>query len=170
MNGTVASPGVSSLWMRVVFGRSPRRTLIRLITLVSISFVLFRFVLIPIRVSGLSMLPTYSEGRISFVNHMAYRWKRPQRGDVVALRLPYENNVVLLKRIVGLPGERVRVADGRVFINGHLLAEPYAKKTDGLSFREVELAPGECFVVGDNRRISVLGPVPERFILGKVLF
>src|SRR5258706_6563553 len=121
MNEALADKNEPPLWMRVVFGRYPKRTLIRLTCLVVTTFVLFRFVLIPIRVSGFSMLPTYKEGRVSVVNHLAYRWKRPQRGDVVAVRLPEENNIVLLKRIVGLPGERVRLDHGRVLINGKLL-------------------------------------------------
>ena len=158
------------MWMKVVFGRNPKRTLVRLICLITVSFVLFRFVLIPIRVSGLSMLPNYNEGKVSVVNHMAYRWKKPQRGDVVAIRIPEEHNIVLLKRIVGLPGERVYVDEGRVFINGTPLDEPYARTKDGISRNEVKLGPDECFVVGDNRHISVLGPVSERYILGKVLF
>jgi len=62
--------------MKVVFGRNPKRTLVRLICLITVSFVLFRFVLIPIRVSGLSMLPNYNEGKVSVVNHMAYRKKK----------------------------------------------------------------------------------------------
>ena len=156
--------------MRLVFGRNPKLTLVRLVCIVSVSFVLFRFVLIPIRVSGFSMFPTYKEGKVNVVNHLAYRWKKPQRGDVVALRIPEENNIVLLKRIVGLPGERVQVVDGKVFIDGEPLDEPYARTKDGLSRREVTLGPDECFVVGDNRRISVLGPISERYILGKVLF
>jgi len=170
MNEAMANTSAPPLWMRVVFGRNPKRTLVRLTCLIVITFVLFRFVLIPIRVSGLSMYPTYNEGRVSVVNHLAYRWKKPQRGDVVALRLPDENNVVLLKRIVGLPGERVRLENGKVYINGQLLDEPYAKVKEGVSNREVHLASDECFVVGDNRRISVTMKIPERNILGKLLF
>jgi signal peptidase I len=157
--------------MRVVFGRDPRRTFIRLLCTVAGTVILFRFLFIPIRVSGLSMYPTYREGKVNFVNHLAYRFKKPQRGDVVAVRIPGDDHAVLLKRIVGLPGERIAVWKGRVWINGELLAEPYAKNLQGASSRrELLLADDECFVIGDNRRISILGVVNERHILGKVMF
>ena len=172
MNGTTTSVD-SPLWRRLVFGRRPKRTLLRLSCLVVTTLLVFPFVLIPIRVSGLSMYPTYRDGRINLVNHLAYRWKKPQRGDVIAFRLPEEGNVVLLKRIVALPGERVRMREGRVYIAGELLPEPY------LNIKGIKSAPptgeftleeDEYFVTGDNRGHSILKRIPEHYILGKVLF
>ncbi len=161
----------------MIFGRNPKRTLIRLVCLVTLSIVLFRFVLIPIRVSGLSMAPTYKDGKVSLVNHLAYRWKKPQRGDVVAFWY-VPDRVVLLKRIVGLPGERVQILQGHVYVNGQMLEEPYARlqnksllgpspppRTDPIT-----LKPGEYYFIGDNRPISVYGMVRESLILGKVIF
>lgn len=173
MNGAITSAGHPvPLWMRMVFGRNPKRTLVRLGCVVLTTVVIFRFVLIPIRVSGLSMHPTYRDGRVNLVNHQAYRWKKPQRGDVIAFRVPEEGDVVLLKRIVGLPGERVRVINGRAFINGQPLVEPYARVDKGgfSTGRDIRLHKDEFFVMGDNRRISVIRTVPEHYILGKVLF
>lgn len=169
MNGAVTNP--SPLWMKVVFGRNPKRTLLRLTCMVGITFVLFRFVLIPIRVSGFSMTPTYRDGRINLVNHLAYRWKRPQRGDVIAFRYVPEN-VVLLKRIVGLPGERVHVFRGKVAVNGQILQEPYAniKSATPVSRESVTLDQDEYFVIGDNRNNTFSATVRDRDILGKVLF
>jgi signal peptidase I len=169
MNGTAAAEA-PPFWFRVLFGRRPKRTLVRLACLVFTSFVLFRFILIPIRVSGFSMVPTYRDGKVTVVNHQAYRWAKPKRGDVVAFRWP-EEGVVLLKRIVGLPGERVRVIDGHAFINGQKLEEPYARAgKNARNSPEYHLGRDEYFVVGDNRFISVFGPIPARYILGKVLF
>jgi signal peptidase I len=155
-----------------MFGRNPKRTLIRLCCLVILSVVVFRFILIPIRVSGFSMTPTYQNGKVTLVNLQAYRWSRPKRGDVIALRDPEEGNVLLLKRIIGLPGERVRVADGRAYINGRLLSEPYAKagKHARTTASEYHLGDDEYWVMGDNRNITVIGPIPEHCIIGKVLF
>jgi len=172
MNAVFIGSNSSPLWMRVVFGRNPKRTLVRLMCMVVLTVVVFHFVLIPIRVSGLSMFPTYNDGRVNVINHQAYRWKKPRRGDVVAFRLPEEGNVVLLKRIIGLPGERVFLVDGRAYINGQPLDEPYAKlgKDGPTSDREIILAPDEYFVIGDNRNISVIRRIPEHYILGKVLF
>jgi signal peptidase I len=172
MNGTAAATETPPLWMRVVFGRRPKRTLVRLICLVVTTLLVFRFVLIPIRVSGLSMTPTYRDGKVSLVNHQAYRWSKPKRGDVVAFHWPEEGNVVVIKRIVGLPGERVKMVDGRTYINGKRLPEPFARtgKDAPTSASELKLDDDEYFVIGDNRGISVFGPIPEHYILGKVLF
>ncbi len=156
----------------MVFGRNPKRTLARLVGMVATTIVVFPFFLIPIRVSGLSMLPTYRDGRVNFVNRQAYRWKKPQRGDVIAFRLPEEGNVVLLKRIIGLPGEKVLVVDGRAYIDGTPLSEPYAQigKNPPSMGRALELGNDEYFVIGDNRAISVIKRIPEHYILGKVIF
>lgn len=158
--------------MRVLVGRHPKRTLLRVSCLVVLTVVLFRFVLIPIRVSGFSMAPTYRDGKVTVVNRQAYRWTKPKRGDVVAFRLPEEGNTVLLKRIIGLPGERVKVIEGHAYINGQLLDEPYARlgKNAPTTTSERRLDEGEYFVMGDNRNISVIGPIPEHYIIGKVLF
>lgn len=171
MNGAVTNP--SPLWMRMVFGRNPKRTLIRLVCLVVLTLVVFPLVLIPIQVSGLSMYPTYRDGKVNFVNRLAYRWKAPQRGDVVAFRLLPEN-MVILKRIVGLPGERVKVFRGRVSINGEILQEPYAnintKTANPVSRENVVLDKDEYFVIGDNRNNTFSATVRLRDLLGKVLF
>jgi signal peptidase I len=172
MTGMAAATDSPPLWMRVVFGRNPKRTLIRLSCLIVVTLVLFRYVLIPIRVSGFSMTPAFRDGKVTLVNHQAYHWAKPKRGDVVAFRMPEEGNVILLKRVIGLPGERVRIVDGRFFINGKALDEPYAKTSrDALtSGSEYRLGSDEYFVIGDNRIISMFYRIPEHYILGKVLF
>jgi signal peptidase I len=157
-------------WLRLVFGRSPKRTLYRLLFTVVVLLVLFRWVFIPIRVSGMSMMPTFRDGKVTVVNHLSYAWNKPKRGDVVAFRYPPEN-MVFMKRIIGLPGERVRVEKGLVYIDGVLLLEPYTRKLrDGPDIGEIVVKEREFFVMGDNRGISVLGSIPEGSIIGKVLF
>ena len=156
-------------WMRVIFGRHPRRTLIRLSLLVALTVVLFKFFILPIQVSGRSMEPTYIDGKVNFVNQLAYVWAKPKRGDVVAIRMPTERDM-LLKRIVALPGERVAMWRGRIWINGKQIEEPYLRWKGGLRFDEVKVDPDHYYVVGDNRGISVYFPVPIRQIVGKVMF
>src|SRR5438874_5209301 len=78
---------VTSWWGRMLIGRRPARTLARLIVLILVSFVLFKFLFLPIRVVGNSMVPTYHDGRINFINRLAFRWHGPKRGDVVAVQL-----------------------------------------------------------------------------------
>ncbi len=156
--------------MRMIFGRHPRRTLIRLSLLVSLTVIIFKFLILPIQVSGLSMTPTYSDGKVNFVNQLAYVWAKPKRGDVVAIRMPAERDM-LLKRIVALPGERVAMHRGRIRINGEEIDEPYLRRwKGGLGFKEVPVEPDHYYVVGDNRGISVHFPVPIWQIVGKVMF
>jgi signal peptidase I len=153
----------------MVFGRHPRRTLVRLLILVLATTVLFKFIILPIQVSGLSMMPTYQNGKVNFVNQLAYTWHKPQRGDVVAIRMPSERDM-LLKRIVGLPGERIALIRGDVYVNGRKLEEPYMKKKRGLSNREIVVEEDHYFVIGDNRDVSVFLQAPAWNIVGKAIF
>ena len=90
-------------WCIVLIGRRPKRTLVRIGVLVSVSFVLFRFVLAPIRILGPSMLPTYRKGQVHVINRLAYLFHEPRRGDVVAIKYTGEH-VMRLKRIIRFMG------------------------------------------------------------------
>jgi signal peptidase I len=161
---------VTSWWGRILIGRRPARTLTRLIVLILVSFVLFKFLFLPIRVVGNSMVPTYRNGRINFINRLAFHWHGPKRGDVVAVQLD-SSHLVLLKRVVGLPGERLAVREGRVVVDGRTLDEPYAKVSESPpSQSEIVLGPDEYFVIGDNRDISAYGAVHQHEFIGKVVF
>jgi signal peptidase I len=157
-------------WMRVIFGRHPRRTLIRLTLLVALTIVLFKFFILPIQVSGRSMEPTYAHGRVNFVNQLAYVWAKPKRGDIVAIRVPGERDM-LLKRIVALPGEHVSMKRGEIYIDGEPIEEPYIRRWKrGLDFEERAVEPDHYYMVGDNRGLSVYFQVPVWQIVGKVIF
>lgn len=178
-------------WVRiVVMGRNPKTTLIRVVVLIVTSLVVFKFILLPIRVEGISMLPTYQDRSVNFVNRLAYLRHEPQRGDVVSIRLDRgETNapagipqaagwlktphVMLLKRIIGLPGETVAFENGRVFINGEVLDEPYEKNLCDWNRPPVKVGPNEYFIVGDNRSMPweghVFGRAQRSQIIGKVI-
>lgn len=126
----------------------------------------------PFHVVGPSMEPTYRSGQTVLVQD--YASTDPQRGDVVIF-YPPETHQSSMQRVVGLPGETVRLdAQGAVTINGAPLAEPYVK-TGGNPFGviAVTLGPGYYFLLGDNRPNSldsrVFGPVPRAHIVGKVV-
>ena len=100
-----------------MFGEHPRRTAVRVLVLAAVSFITFKWLLIPIRTEGSSMLPTYSPDRFNLVNRLAYVGASPSRGDVIAIRMAGPH-VLYVKRVIGMPGERVSVDDGLVSING----------------------------------------------------
>jgi signal peptidase I len=156
----------------VVMGCNPKATLARVAVLIVTCFIVFKFILLPIRVEGISMLPTYKDRSVNFVNRLAYVWHEPQRGDVVSIRLAGPH-VMYLKRIIGLPGETVAFVDGRVLINGEVLDEPYEKTPCDWNCPPVKLGPDEYFVVGDNRTMPsdnhVFGKAGRDRIVGKAL-
>jgi signal peptidase I len=150
-----------------VIGRNWKLTLTRLVVLVVACFVVFRFVLLPVRIEGISMLPTCQNGTVNFVNRLAYVRHDPQRGDVVGIRLSDPSimwpSVMYMKRIIGLPGETVAFVNGQVLINGQTLDEPYEKNGCDWNLPPVKLGPDQYFVVGDNRSMP-----PEYHVFGKV--
>ena len=156
-------------WLQIVLlGRRPKYTLLRLAVLVLGAIVLFTCVLLPIRVLGQSMMPTYRDGSINFVNRMAYVRHEPRRGDVVAIRYS-DVSVMLMKRVVGLPGETIGFFKGQLFVNGEPLPEPYLNNLYRWNYREEKLGPDEYFVVGENRANSELGRVERGRIVGRIV-
>jgi signal peptidase I len=152
--------------------RSPRVRLSFLLTAFSVAFCVYCFftwVLWPVKVSGESMMPNYRDGSRHFINKLAYWSSEPQRGDVVGLRAP--DGEVYLKRIIGLPGERLTFDDGGIQINGVPLTEPYIdrKIPPKLLPATLKLGTNDYWVIGDNRRTSVRGPVPRHLIIGKLV-
>jgi signal peptidase I len=162
-----------SLVQRLLFGRHPRRTVVRIIVLATVSVVTFGWLLTPIRVRGISMEPNYRDGALNLVNRAMFRIRDPARGDVVAIRLAGPS-VLYVKRIIALPTERVAIVHGVVEVNGVPLPEPYVQKRGPWDVPEVTVGPREYFVIGDNRGMRVadhdFGRVDARRILGKLVF
>lgn len=146
----------SDLLRDLTLGRTPRRTFIRIIVLVAASFLTFRFVFLPVRCYGPSMAPTLEHGSLHLVNRLGCRWEPCGRGEIVALRMA-GRRVVYLKRIVGLPGERLRITDGIVYVNGRPLDEPYVSRRAPWSLGDVQLGSDEYFFIGDNRGMAIQG-------------
>ena|ERR1043165_3236140 len=161
-----------SLLRRAVIGRDPKRTMQRVVILVVVCFVVAKYIMLPIRISGPSMLPTYGEHGVNVVNRLAYLFHEPKRGDVVAIRLAGPS-IMFMKRIIGLPGETVTFHDGHVYIDGKLLDEPYVKFPCSWEHEGKTLGPSEYYVVGDNRSMPQVdhteGKAARNRIVGKVL-
>jgi signal peptidase I len=154
-------------------GRNPRATLLRIAIIISSAVIVFGWILVPLRLSGISMLPTYQDGALNFANRAAYWAGEPARGDVVAIRLAGPH-AFYVKRIIGLPGERVEIVAGAVRVNEEVLVEPTVVRRAPWNMAPVDLAAGEFFVAGDNRSMKIenhdLGRVSRRRIVGKLLF
>lgn len=161
-------------WLQaVLIGRHPKRTLVRIVVLVVLCLIVRAFILLPVHVEGISMLPTCRDGSIHLVYRLAYSSHEPQRGDVVAIRLLAGEHVMYLKRIVGLPGETVSFHRGQLYINGQPMDEPYVKLRGRWEHEVGQLGPDQYFVVGDNRDNWWYGHEKGRltrdFIVGKLL-
>jgi signal peptidase I len=136
------------------------------------------FIVQPVKVEGTSMLPRLHDGERIFVNKLIYYGlPKLQRGDIVVFWYPNDPSKSYIKRILGLPGETVEVREGRVFINGKELQEPYLDPGLNLSHMSkppVIIKEHYYFVMGDNRDNSYdsrsWGLVPEKYIYGKALF
>ena len=153
-------------------GANPRRTLARVVLLVTIAYGVFGFLLIPVRGQGPSMRPTLESGQFALVNRLAYWAGEPRRGDVVALAVA-GGRVMYIKRIIGMPGERIRIEDGTVVVNGVPVTEPYIVERGSWQVGEVRLADGEFLVIGDNRRMPQqqhdFGRARRERMLGRVI-
>ena len=130
----------------------------------------------PVKVEGTSMMPSLDDQERIFINKFVYRIEPIQRGDIVVFRYPRDPQKSFIKRVVGVAGDRIRIVEGRVFVNDKMLEEDYvpAAYEDRLSYSEVVVPPGSFFVLGDHRNLSRdsrdFGPVEASYIYGKAVF
>ena len=127
------------------------RELIETLALTLVIFLLVRFAAPNFRIEGYSMEPNFHDGQYLFVNRIVYMLHPPERGDVIVLIPPTSTSRDYIKRVIGLPGERVEIVDGRVLIDGQGLKEPYPLNSGTYSYGPVTVGAGEYFVLGDNR-------------------
>ncbi len=121
--------------------------------------------------AGPSMQPNMYQGYRLMIEKVSYRFHLPQRGDVVVVDR-FGEEVSLVKRVMGLPGEMVEVQDGHVRINGQGVDEPWVLYFGGPDYGPAKIPDGFIFVVGDNRQNSLdsreIGPVPLEMVAGRV--
>ena len=126
-----------------------------------------------IRVDGFSMEPTLLNGEFVIVNKLAYKLGSPSVGDVIVFHYPRDPSQEYIKRVIGLPGDQVKVSGGQVYVNGTQLSEPYIASAPRYS-NEWTVPEDGLFVFGDNRNNSSdshnWGAVPMGNIIGKALF
>lgn len=143
---------------------------------ISISLFIILFVYQPVKVEGGSMEPGLQDQERIFINKLAYRLGDIERGDIVVFHYPRDPRKSFIKRVIGLPGDRVRVFDGHVYLNGRLMQEPYVPEEflDSRAYPEVKVPPDSYYVLGDHRSMSNdsrdIGPVARSYIYGKAVF
>ena len=130
-------------------------------------------------VSGSSMESTLHDGDQLLVDKLSYHIREPKRFEIVVFPYQYEEDTYYIKRVIGLPGETVRIdLDGNIYINGEILAENYGRETilnPGLAADPITLGKDEYFVMGDNRnnstdsRFENVGPIKSDDIIGRAL-
>jgi signal peptidase I len=140
------------------------------------AFIVIVFLYQPVQVEGTSMMPHLYDHERIFINKFLYRFEPIHRGDIVVFRYPLDPSKSYIKRVIGLPGERISIRDGRVFIDGNPLADNYvpASYLDHDNDPVTYVPPGQYYVLGDHRESSndsrVWGTVDRRFIYGKAVF
>ncbi len=142
----------------------------------ALAFVIIMFLYQPVKVEGTSMVPLLSDQERIFINKFVYRFEGIERGDVVVFWYPLDSTKSFIKRVIALPGETVEIRQGRVWVNGAVIEEPYVvpRFADHGSYAPVRVPPGQYFVMGDHRASSndsrVFGAVPHSLIYGKAVF
>ncbi len=135
------------------------------------------FIAQPFVVVGSSMDPTFATGQYLIIDELSYRFEAPSRGQVIIFKYPKDTTKYFIKRIIGLPGEKISITNGKVTIknaanpNGITLDESYIKFPASTTMPEQTLSSTDYFVMGDNRAVSLdsrsWGPLPKNLITGR---
>lgn len=159
-------------------GKRIARQCLLIAFILAAAFFLNRCVMGRMTVDGDSMEPALHDGQSVWVDKLSYRFREPERYDIVVFGYRYRDGRYYMKRIVGLPGETVQIADGGVYVDGTLLEETYGLEPVEKAKRAkdpVVLGEDEYFVLGDNRnhstdsRDSDVANVAKEQITGKVI-
>lgn len=151
--------------------------LLYVVVVVLLTYLVITYVGQRTKVSGESMEPTLSDKDNLIVDKITYRFRDPERYDIIVFPYEYEEDTYYIKRIMGLPGETVRIGNaGDIYINGEILEESYGLeviRNPGTAKEEITLGSDEYFVLGDNRndskdsRDSMVGVIHRERIVGK---
>lgn len=147
-----------------------------LLIAIGLALVIIVFLYQPVKVEGTSMAPLLSDQERIFINKFVYRFEPIERGDVVVFWYPLDRSKSFIKRIIGLPGEKVEIHQGVVYVNGRAIQEPYVppQYEDLSDFGPIRVPRASYFVMGDHRISSndsrVFGPVASKYIYGRAVF
>ncbi len=156
-------------------GEEIKDWIVSILIAIVLAFFIRYFIVELYMVEGPSMRPTLQNSERLVVNKFIYRFKEPQKDDIVVFRYPRDQRRDFIKRVIAVGGDSIEIKDGRVFVNGQLLNEPYIlDKTRG-SYPLSKVPVNHVFVMGDNRnnsedsRFRDVGFVPHELIKGKAI-
>ena len=156
-------------------GEEVKDWLISIVVAVVLAFLIRQFVVELYIVDGPSMRPTLQSQQRLVVNKFIYRFRAPEKGEILVFQYPRDPSRDFIKRVIGVPGDTVEIKDGRVLVNDQVLSEDYIlEKTRG-DYPKSTVPEGTVFVMGDNRnnsedsRFADVGFVPDALIKGKAV-
>ena len=169
MNENIEPP--AGVLRRILIGENLMTTLRRAILLALFCILLFNYVLLPVRVRGRSMEPTFRDGTWHVANLLKFAVRAPRRGEVVVISIA-GRRALYLKRVLGLPGETIGFFNGQLIVNGREQPEPYLSGRGDGTLPPITIGEDEYFVAGDNRTGPIenhtLGTVKRKKITGGV--
>ena len=149
------------------------RDIVEIIVLTLLVFLAIHFTIQNYQISGFSMQNTLQPDQYVLVNKIAYLFHAPERGDIIILQEPDQPETDLIKRVIGLPGDSIKLDGTNVWVNGTELNEPYITQKSNPSATTLTVPPDKYFVMGDNRPKSkdsrYFGFVPKNYIVGKAI-
>ncbi len=149
------------------------REIVETLVLTILIFIVIHFAVQSYHVDGTSMQPNLNSSEFVVVNKTAYFFQQPQRGDVIVFHYPHNPTNDYIKRVIGLPGDKIRTDFTTVWVNGSELKEPYISAPGNPSAQQWVVPANDYFVMGDNRPVSddsrSWGFVPRSFIVGKAV-
>lgn len=159
---------------------STARTVLEIVVIVAAAFAIAMlvqaFIVKPFTIHQVSMRPTLQEGDRILINRLSYHFRDPKRGDIIVFHSPVTEGEDLVKRVVGLPGDRIAVSNGKLYVNGVAQSEPYLLEQNfNGTYPETGDQPlvvpdGKLFVMGDNRNNSgdsrFFGPIDRSAVMG----
>ena len=126
-----------------------------------------------VRVENISMKPTLQPGELLLVNKLAFKWSEPDHGDIIVFHFQGNANNDYIKRLIGLPGDEIKISNGAVYVNGYALTEPYIAEQPAYDGTWI-VPEDQLFVLGDNRNNSsdshYWGYVDVDDVVGKAIF
>jgi signal peptidase I len=166
-----ASPARTTLWSALSWARD-------LAFSVLIAVILIVFIYQPVKVEGTSMMPTLTNEERIFINKFTYHYGlgNIERGDMVVFWYPLDTSKSYIKRVIGVPGDVIKIVAGQVYVNGSPLEEDYVPEEyrDRVPWGPERVPPGRFFVLGDHRNSSndsrAWGFVDRKYIYGKAVF